>query len=718
MNGTVPTKAGAATNKTLSALLLSATILLAGCPDSNRQRASINTLSGKTASSTQRTNSLLESVTATLAQLPERAVSDLTPPTVVVDATRSSDGQDVMARLVQGPIKGAYNVLEADNGRFRSNDVRPGDIAKYFYIEEGEYERELMRGRSRIGQMKQYQNLAAAAAEGEAVDLGIITVKSQDLLIVEIPSENRLVVNPAFPASFDRAYRVEVWRDVGDRLLRINRDLGYYEARGIPRLGWEPSPDRAALVQIVERLNVWMRQGEPQVEWQMSELLNKLPDEIRSDPKLSLLLSRESLERSAFSLPTDELKLVQEVAYEGQLIQAAMWQRDIGRWVGRGAVTAEDRCRRIFDWVVRNIQLEPNDDFLLPRRPWQTLLAGRGSAENRAWVFVGMCRQRGWPAVVLRLTERMPDGDADQTWRTWCGVEIGGQLYLFDPALGLPIPGPDGKGIATLAQVRETPDLLRQLDLPDAEYPVDATGVAQVAAFIVADPFALSRRARLLENELAGDDVLRLAVDADEEATWLADRYQFDGAELWQFPYRVLLGQLNLERPARARAAIEFEAFALRPQLYKARVLHFRGRNELVADAARGNLENRLNDHDDAIGLYQNVRPSAQQLARMQSSALIRPARLAKVNASYWVGLLSYDLGHHRSALDWFDSAVDSPLGTELWAGGVTRNRALTLHAEGDTDQAIATLRSGSENFAQIGNRLLAERWQVEASPE
>ena len=102
----------------------------------------------------------------------------------------------------------------------------------------------------------------------------------------------------------------------------------------------------------------------------------------------------------------------------------------------------------------------------------------------------------------------------------------------------------------------------------------------------------------------------------------------------------------------------------------------------------------------------------------MQSSALVGPARLAKVNASYWVGLLSYDLGHHRSALDWFASATESPLGAELWAEGVTRNRALTLHANGEIDKAIAALQSDEETGARYGNRLLAEMWQVEASPE
>ena len=40
-----------------------------------------------------------------------------------------------------------------------------------------------------------------------------------------------------------------------------------------------------------------------------------------------------------------------------------------------------------------------------------------------------------------------------------------GQLYLFDTQLGLAIPGPDGKGVATLAQSLKDDALLRKMDL-------------------------------------------------------------------------------------------------------------------------------------------------------------------------------------------------------------------------------------------------------------
>ena len=44
-------------------------------------------------------------------------------------------------------------------------------------------------------------------------------------------------------------------------------------------------------------------------------------------------------------------------------------------------------------------------------------------------------------------------------------IEEGGRsdIYLFDTRLGLPLPGPGGNGIATLAQLREQADLLTRI---------------------------------------------------------------------------------------------------------------------------------------------------------------------------------------------------------------------------------------------------------------
>ena len=64
--------------------------------------------------------------------------------------------------------------------------------------------------------------------------------------------------------------------------------------------------------------------------------------------------------------------------------------------------------------------------------------------------------------------------DAPRLWA--CGVILNGgpDVYLFDPRLGLPLPGANGKGVATLADVCKDASLLKQLDV-DPAHPYDVT---------------------------------------------------------------------------------------------------------------------------------------------------------------------------------------------------------------------------------------------------
>ena len=64
-----------------------------------------------------------------------------------------------------------------------------------------------------------------------------------------------------------------------------------------------------------------------------------------------------------------------------------------------------ERAKNLFDWTVRNIQLEPDDPNRIPQFPWETLLFGRGTATERAWVFILLLRQLDIDAAVLAVDE-------------------------------------------------------------------------------------------------------------------------------------------------------------------------------------------------------------------------------------------------------------------------------------------------------------------------
>ena len=256
-------------------------------------------------------------------------------------------------------------------------------------------------------------------------------------------------------------------------------------------------------------------------------MLQSLPPELLADAQLATHLSNEALGATAFE------------PHEGRLLQEAVWHRDIARWARGESFNNVDRAASLFDWTVRNVQLEA-DNVSVPHRPWQVLLYGRGNAEQRAWIFALLCRQLGLDVVMLAIPPALQQGDADSTAAAstasvaaqfWLPALLdNGQLYLFDTRLGLPVPGPNGQGVATLQQVQADDALLRQLDLPNEPYPVTADAVKRVVAWIVADPFELTRRARLVDGELTGDDRLVLSVDATALADQLKSLPQVSGA--------------------------------------------------------------------------------------------------------------------------------------------------------------------------------------------
>jgi hypothetical protein len=505
--------------------------------------------------------------------------------------------------------------------------------------------------------------------------------------------------------------KVEVWRYVDDRLIEINQQLRRYRERRLPQLGWEPSPDSKALAQIVVWLNQWLRQSDPKTEWRVDPLLKGLPAGLASDQDLAPYISESALRSAAFE------------PHEGRLLQEAAWHRDISRWARGDSFNNVERAAALFDWTVRNVQLTA-DSEARAHRPWQVLLYGRGTAEQRAWVFASLCRQLGLDAVVLALpasTGTDAEGAAGSGHGTfWLPALIeGGQLYLFDTRLGLAIPGPGGAGIATLQQVQNGDALLRQLDLPESPYPVTAESAKSVVAYVVADPFELTRRARQVEDKLTGDERLVLSVDASAISEQLKQQMQLGTVQLWDVPFRTLRDQLTLGPVAtRDVEVLAFEPFAVRPVLWKARVRHFQGRRQ-VDEETEGSADAELtDDHAEAARLYTSseVRPADRAIERESSPAKKRVDLAAKLNATYFLGLLSYDDGRYDVAAHWLGRA-ELQSGDSAFRSGATYNLARTHEAQGNFEEAAALLGSDTSP-QQHGNKLRAQRLKSQAAKQ
>lgn len=659
--------------------MLAAGLAIAGCKPSPQKAgpSSHSTASGLSRRA-DRGEVLLDTVLKQLRELPSYIDTDLQPPVVILDSTKSRDGQDVLAmcivspRVEDGPIN--YLLVPEGNSRFRSLGVGPGDIVKYYVLIDPD-------------------SAETGVTQEVAMELTVAQVENDSALYIE-GSLNQPVLEPA---------KIEVWRYVDDRLEEISHELANYFKYRSPPLGWEPSPDQRVLQQIVERLNQWLRQSQPKTEWQAEPLLDTLDVDLATDKKLAPFLTSADLGKMSFE------------DHDGRLLQEAVWLRDVSRWAQGDDFDPVARATSLFDWTVRNVQLDSAADAE-PLRPWQVLMYGHGTAEQRAWVFVMLCRQQGLDVVVLTVPESADasDGARGKTKFWLPALFADGQLYLFDTRLGLPILGPDGNGVATLAQLQADPALLRRLDLEDSAYPVSAEQLKHVTADIVADPFDLSRRARLLEVQLTGDDQLALTSNADKVAGPLKDLPGIDKVRLWDMPFAMLRDRLSRSETARGRDARAFLPFAWRPTLWKARVLHFQGRDEVVVDPRHPGLEDTIDDHAEAMQLYTSgaVRPPDRRIAELPQKEKRRIYTTAKADASYWTGLLLFDEGNYAAAENWFSHPKLAAGTGDFWRDGTRYNLARTYEAEGKTDEARAIYEQ-DKSPQRDGNRLRA-RWLKE----
>ena len=179
--------------------------------------------------------------------------------------------------------------------------------------------------------------------------------------------------------------------DAGDMLPQIVRRIeacsGKTRPPGIPKAdglaaSW-PEPDM--LRQVVQRLNQWAPTQPPPSDWRLDPMAAQLPASAKELPQI------QSLKKMEFS------------SYDGFALQEAVWLRDLSNWVRGDTLDDLTRTRRMFDWIVRNIQLERDSSDRTPLLPWEILLLGRGTATERAWLFVLMARQQGLDAALVAI---------------------------------------------------------------------------------------------------------------------------------------------------------------------------------------------------------------------------------------------------------------------------------------------------------------------------
>jgi hypothetical protein len=215
-------------------------------------------------------------------------------------------------------------------------------------------------------------------------------------------------------------------------------------------------------------------------------------------------------------LTDDELAEIERPSFtllDGAHLERALFFRDAAGSVtpqldAPTVRTPEQQAEALFAWVVRQIRLEDARDMDGDRpmmAPAMTLRRGVGPPLARALIFLGLLEQVGLDGCLLAYESK-----TSATWRYWaCGVlGSGNKIYLFEPRLGIPLPGADGTGIATLDSLRaDTEAVLRPLDFgPGQRLDLTAEAVAKSEVHLAVPLSAMAPRMRYLEQEHEVED--------------------------------------------------------------------------------------------------------------------------------------------------------------------------------------------------------------------
>jgi hypothetical protein len=527
-----------------------------------------------------------------------------------------------------------------------------------------------------------------------------------------------------------------------------------------------------AYQQVAFLMNRWLDGRPVDEEWTPDPLTARLPREIRNTAEM------QELERTQIRLN------------DVYALQQAIWLRDLSNWISEGPGDAEIEAwldepavgleefearqllvaTRLFDWTIRNVQL----DELLPyptkaavgpaagaeqiarpedpppmrgvpgpgyqRLPWQTLLYGHGDAHERARVFILLCRQQGIDAAMLAFpTQSIPPRP-----RPWLpAVQIADQLYLFDTQLGLPIPGPGGRGVATLEQVRQDPQLLAALGVGSANpYDVGPDDLKAVLALMDVAHYDVSRRMGLIEQHLSGDYRVVLTVAPTKLAQRLERASSLDSVAFWRAPMEACWfrnatqKRLSEDRRAAAEHIVKFAVFESRNALMQARQLHFRG----ILDSEGENRESaikyylstripeaqldRLDELEDlqrSLGLYR-ARGENDMMWAAKVATTRNVVGQSKEHASYWLGLTQYELGRFDAACEWFERRTLAANPDGKWAQGARYNLGRSLEAMGKLAEARKHYLSSEDSPQHHGDlvraRMLAQRISAQTSDD
>ncbi|MDR2763032.1 MAG: hypothetical protein LBB88_10545 [Planctomycetaceae bacterium] len=397
----------------------------------------------------------------------------------------------------------------------------------------------------------------------------------------------------------------------------------------------------------------------------------------------------------AASMRTEDLFIQTTDVY--YLIQS-IWLRNISNWARGDKQEALERVKNLFDWTICNISVRNQDvvnKMILPLQlPWQSVLLGSASELDRAWVFVELLRQQRIDAAMLAVEDEKNAGEV-VVWGV--GVLIDGEIYVFVPEYGTPLPAKDGltlaedgtltcKGVATFSQILKDDSLLRQLDISDAKkFPITSERLKKSTLFLVASPETVSMRMKVLEADLSGDSNMILYTDIGEQRRLLSDAKLATSARaaIWSHPFRAKFDQFFKYAVIGSYLDIFRTTNPISKRrnfpLWSGRILYFKG---------------EITGQDGAMTCYQDAKISEREMIELRAVPEFRNNRtlsqilqLTTNQAVFWLGIASFERDSIESAKDSMKGLTSSAV--NLWAVAESYILGRIAEREKDYESAI-----------------------------
>lgn len=439
-------------------------------------------------------------------------------------------------------------------------------------------------------------------------------------------------------------------------------------------------------------------------------------------------------------------KLVQQIQEERFLaedvehVRMSLLAKEIVRTNLNTEQNLKAQVTDLFNYVVNQIILVKADSSPisnLPATPYQSLIWGMGTAEHRAWVFSTLINQVG----LLDTFIIVPNRKAEH-WLV--GVLIpGSEIHLYDLRLGLPIPNPETdqkdafpKLAATVSDVVENPEILKQLSTDHAQYPLESNDFKELEVGLIGQPSLWSTRMAELQYMItpfqnvqlfsglgknALDETLGTQYDRVSSLAKQAEQWQVKKIFLWEFPTEQV-AQFNAAQNDPNNPVNLLEAIFAGPQLIKVDPLSGQVVVDPITNAPIFAAAKKTLHAVRVEQLQGNYRDALAHFGPIVTSYKTNPSPLneeAATLAALWIGISQLDSKRFQAAENSFDRFTSTlrQSRTQLLPVAEMRRAAMLWKAsiqvqQQEIPQAIETLKSAQAMKSRTREEYLIKRWQ------